>query len=108
MILAAMLAPLAAQAAPVLTLSPAGGTLQGGRGAVVGWGFTLSNPDPDFLVVTSAEFCQTVVVAGFTVCDQLPSPALGTFTDYIAQFNFIVVGPAPESPSSARHSTGLC
>ena len=75
-----------------------GWTIQGGRGAVVGWGFTISNPDPDFLVVTSAEFCQTVVVAGFTVCDQLPSPALGTFTDYIAQFNFIVAGPAPESP----------
>ncbi len=72
-----MLAPLVAQAAPLLTLSPAGGTLQGGRGAVVGWGFTLSNPDPDFLVVTSAEFCQTVVVAGFTVCDQLPKSRTG-------------------------------
>ena len=39
-----------------------------------------------------------MVVAGFTVCDQFPDPALGIFTDYIAQFNFIVAGPAPESP----------
>src|SRR4051794_11678855 len=109
MILAAVLAPLMAQAAPLLTLSPAGGTIQGSRGTVVGWGFTISNPDPNFLVVTSAELCQTVVVAGFTVCDQFPSATLGTFTDYIAQFNLIVAGPAPESPviSQAFNSTLL-
>jgi hypothetical protein len=102
MILAALLTPLLAQAAPLLTLSPPAGSIQGGRGTVVGWGFTISNPDPNFLVVTSAELCQTVVVAGFTVCDQLPSPTLGTFTDYIAQFNFIVAGPAPESPTVSQ------
>jgi hypothetical protein len=102
MILAAVVAPLVMQAAPLLTLSPAAGSIQGGRGDVVGWGFTISNPDPNFLVVTSAEFCQTVVVAGFTVCDQFPSSTLGTFTDYIAQFNFIVAGPSPESPTVSQ------
>jgi hypothetical protein len=65
---------------------------------VVGWGFTISNPDANYMVVTSAAFCKTVVVAGFTVCDQFPNPSTGIFTDYIAQFNFIVAGPAPESP----------
>jgi hypothetical protein len=93
-----MFAPLLAKAAPVLTLSPANGSIQAIRGDVVGWGFTISNPDANFLVVTSAAFCKTTVVAGFTVCDQFPDPALGIFTDYIAQFNFIVAGPAPESP----------
>jgi hypothetical protein len=81
-----------------LTLSPANGSIQGIRGDVVGWGFTISNPDANFLVVTSAAFCKTTVVAGFTVCDQFPDAALGIFTDYIAQFNFIVAGPAPENP----------
>ena len=98
LLLAAMFAPLLAHAAPVLTLSPATGSISAIRGSVIGWGFTLSNPDTNFLVVTSAAFCKTTVVAGFTVCDQFPDPALGFFTDYIAQSNFIVVGPAPESP----------
>ena len=98
LLLAGLLTPLLAQAAAVLTLLPATGSIQAMRGSVVGWGFTISNPDANFLAVTSAAFCKTTVVAGFTVCDQFPDPALGTFTDYIAHFNFIVAGPAPESP----------
>jgi len=90
--------PLLAQAAAVLTLSPATGSIQGMRGNIVGWGFTISNPDANFLAVTSANFCKTTVVAGITVCDQFPDPSFGVFTDFIAQFNFIVAGPAPESP----------
>jgi len=90
--------PLFAQAAAVLTLSPATGSIQGMRGNIVGWGFTISNPDANFLAVTSANFCKTTVVAGITVCDQFPDPSFGVFTDFIAQFNFIVAGPAPESP----------
>ena len=35
---------------------------------------------------------------GFHRVRSVSRPALGTFTDYIAQFNFIVAGPAPESP----------
>jgi hypothetical protein len=99
LLFAAMFVPLLARAAPLLTLSPANGSIQGTRGSLTGWGFTISNPDANFLVVTSAAFCKTVVVAGITVCDQLPDPSLGIFTDYIAQFNFIVAGPAPESPA---------
>ena len=89
LLLAGLLTPLLAQAAAVLTLLPATGSIQAMRGSVVGWGFTISNPDANFLAVTSAAFCKTTVVAGFTVCDQFPDPALGTFTDYIAHFNFI-------------------
>ena len=95
---AGLLTPLLAQAAAVLTLSPATGSIQAMRGNVVGWGFTISNPDANFLAVTRADFCKTIVVAGVTVCDQLPDPSFGVFTDFIAQFNFIVAGPAPESP----------
>jgi hypothetical protein len=94
--------PLLASAGPVLTLSPATGAVNGPPSALVGWGFTLFNPDPNFVVVSAAEFCTTTVVAGFTVCDLHPSPSLGVFTDYIGQFNFIVAGPAPESPTRSQ------
>lgn len=102
LLVASILAPALAHALPVLSLSPASGALAGQPGSVVGWGFTISNPDPNFLVVTSASFCTTQVIAGTTFCDQLPSPSLGTFTDFIGQFNFIVAGPAPESPSVSQ------
>jgi len=52
----------------------------------------ITNPDPNYLVATAAEFCSTMVVTGLTVCDQYPDPMLGTFTDHIGQFNFIVAG----------------
>jgi len=93
-----LLTPFFAQAAAVLTISPATRSIQAMQGNVVGWGFTISNPDANFLAVTSADFCKTTVVAGITVCDQFPDPSFGIFTDYIAQFNFIVAGPAPENP----------
>src|SRR5262245_26394793 len=96
-LLITILTPLVALAAPVLTLDPPSGSLSGAPGAVVGWGFSLSNPDPNYLIVTAAQFCTTVNVSGSPVCDQSPPASLGTFTDHIAQFNFIVVGPSPES-----------
>ena len=97
-----MLGPAMAHAGPVLTLSPLSGALLGLPGSVAGWGFTITNPDPNYLLVTSASFCTTQVVGGITFCNQFASPSLGTFTDYIAQFNFIVAGPAPESPSVSQ------
>ena len=82
---------LRASAAPVLDLIPANGTIGGGPGDVVGWGFTLTNTT-DFLVVTSADFVSSV--------------ALGTFTDFIGP-NFIVVGPAPENPVVSQFFNAL-
>ncbi len=74
-----------AGATTLFTASPS--TISGDPGTTVGWGFTLLN-DTDYLVVSSADFT--------------PASALGTFTDFIAQFNFIVVGPSPESTSVSQ------
>jgi len=97
LLFASQLALVPAQGAAVLGLSPAGGALSGLPGDLVGWGFTLTNPT-NFAVVTSVQFCTTVVVTGITVCDQFPDPSFGTFTDFAAQFNFLIAGPAPENP----------
>jgi hypothetical protein len=75
------------QAAPILQLSPPGGALTGAPGQVVGWGFTLTNTS-DFLVVTSADY--------------VTATPLGTFTDFISGFNFIVAGPVPESSTVSQ------
>ena len=83
----------------MLTLSPANGALLGLPGETVGWGFTISNPDPNYLVITGADFCTTTVVGGITFCDQFADTSLGAFTDYIAQFNFIVAGPRRKAPT---------
>jgi PEP-CTERM motif len=80
-----MLSAPVADAAPILTLDPAD-AIAGEAGATIGWGFTLTNPDDGYLVVTSAGFCDAVISSP---C----STPLGTFTDFIAQFNFIVVDP---------------
>ena len=68
---------------PKLTLIPSDGLIAGIPGSTIGWGYTVTNT-VDWLVLTSANF--------------EPSTSMGTFTDY-TQFNFIVVGPAPESES---------
>jgi hypothetical protein len=68
---------------PTLVLIPSDGVIAGLPGATIGWGYTITNTT-DWLVITSASF--------------EPTTSYGTFTDY-TQFNFIVVGPAPESES---------
>jgi hypothetical protein len=68
---------------PSLVLIPADGVIAGLPGSAIGWGYTVTNTT-DWLVITSANF-------------EVSTP-YGTFTDY-TQFNFIVVGPAPESES---------
>jgi hypothetical protein len=70
-----------ASAATTLTLIPASGTVMGTAGSTVGWGFSINN-NTSFLVVTSADF--------------VPASTLGSFSDFIAQFNVITVGPSPE------------
>jgi hypothetical protein len=75
------------QAAPILQLIPPGGALTGAPGQLLGWGFTLVNTS-DYLVVTSADY--------------VTATPLGTFTDFISGFNFIVAGPAPASPTVSQ------
>jgi len=81
---AALLLP-AAHAGAIFTPTPS--TISGAPGDTVGWGFTISN-DTNYLLITSADFT--------------PATPLGTFTDFIGQFNFIVVGPSPESTSVSQ------
>jgi len=86
-LMVALLAVGTAGAAPTLQLAPTNGALTGSPGATIGWGFTITN-STNYLVVTSASFT--------------PSSALGTFTDFIAQYEFVVVGPSPESTSVSQ------
>src|SRR5579875_495514 len=91
-------------AAPMLQLLPPSGYVSGLPGATVGWGFTLSNPDSDFLLVTGSSFD-----AGCKGCPGPPA-AVGSYTDFIGN-NFVIAGPSPESqsvsqPFNASHQTG--
>ena len=65
-----------------LTLTPAGGAVSGAPGQAVGWGFTLTDTGPDYIVLADSYF--------------VGSPVYGTYSDYIAN-QFYVAGPAPES-----------
>jgi hypothetical protein len=80
------LSALPMMADPIFTLSPVGGIVVGGAGDTVGWGFTIQN-GTDYLVVDEFDF------------DAITS--LGTFTDF-SGYNFIVVGPTPESTSVSQ------
>jgi len=72
-----------------LTLIPANGVISGAPGSTIGWGFTITNTSTtDWLEVTSSSFT--------------PATLLGTYTDF-TPFNFIVVGPAPESASVTQN-----
>ena len=68
-------------AATTFQLTPTG-TLAGAPGSTIGWGFTLTNTS-NYLVVTGSSFT--------------PTSLYGTYQDYISTYNFIVVGPSPES-----------
>src|SRR5579884_1632868 len=88
-----VLAASICQAAPTLTLLPSG-SISGAPGATIGWGFTLTNPDNDFITITSSNFCM-----GTTgVTNSCVPAALGLYQDFIANA-FLVSGPSPEMPS---------
>ena len=70
---------------PVLTLLPSG-SIGGLPGQQIGWGFSITN-DADYIEITSAQFCLTPV--SFPACAE---PMQGLFTDFISQFNSIIVG----------------
>jgi hypothetical protein len=81
-----------------LTLTPASGTVADAPGTAVGWGFTVTDTGPDWIVLDDSFFTG--------------SPVYGTYTDYIAS-QFYVAGPAPESATiispwnqSAQTGTG--
>jgi hypothetical protein len=75
-----------AQAGPIsLTLLPTSGTIGGGPGTVVGWGFTITNGSSDWVVLTGSDFTG--------------SPVYGSYMDYLSLANapLYVAGPSPES-----------
>jgi len=65
-----------------LTLTPASGPVYGVAGQAVGWGFTLTDTGPDWVVLADSNFVGT--------------PLYGSYSDYIAS-QFYVAGPAPEN-----------
>jgi hypothetical protein len=78
-----------ADGVPTLSLDPLGGAISGAPGTTVGWGFTLTNPGVDFLVVTGSDFCVGVITSP---C----SNSLGTYTDFTGP-QFLLAGPSPEN-----------
>ena len=77
---------MCSQAAPMLTLLPASGNISGSPGAVVGWGFTLTDSTPsEWVLLTGSQFTG--------------SPVFGTYVDYLSSNNAptYVVGPSPEN-----------
>jgi PEP-CTERM motif len=82
-----------------LQLAPLSGALSGAPGSTVGWGFTITNTS-NFLEVTGSDFCEGTIVS--------PCPhSIGTYNDFIGQFNFVVVGPAPEESTSVTQTFNL-
>jgi len=63
-----------------LTLIPSGGAISGTPGSTIGWGYSLDNDTPAYLVITS------VLESGF-------DPLLGTFQDFVVNVNITIVGP---------------
>ncbi len=73
---------------PTITLTPAGGTVSGKPGSVVGWGFSLNYAGTsDWVVLVGSEFTGSTVY--------------GTYVDYLASA-FYVAGPAPESSTVSQ------
>lgn len=84
------------QAAPVLVLNPASGAVAGLPGSTVGWGFTLTNNDPNYLVVTQTSFTPA------------PLAAFGLYRDLLANRpDFVVVGPGSPSVTEAFNQLAM-
>src|SRR5579872_2152274 len=87
-------------ASPMLTLTPSGDAAGSPGSLPAGWGFMIQN-DSNYIEITSAQYCVTPVNFPL-VCN---SSALGVFTDFISQFNDIIVGPpGGTDPSTASQN----
>jgi hypothetical protein len=63
-----------------ITTIPAGGAVTGSPGQTVGWGFTITNSTPYYLLFDASYFCEPGQDPASTTCTQ----SLGTYQDYIA------------------------
>ena len=77
---------LAGNAAPILTLTPAGGAVTGSPGQMVGFGFTIVNDTSYYLFFDNSYFCDPGQDPGSTTCTE----SLGTYEDFIANDGTVV------------------
>jgi len=89
---------LCAHADPILALIPASGLVTAEPGQTIGWGFSITNDTPYYLLIDSSNFCGVGGDPFFTDCTDpynpptAYGPALGTYSDLIAT-NATVVSP---------------
>lgn len=96
----ALFVTVGAQALPLQTISlvPVSGEVSGGPGTVVGWGYDITNSDPN----------NWVLLDDSNVSGNLLAGTFGTYVDYIAS-NFIVIDPNSSTGTVdfAQGSAGL-
>lgn len=73
------------------SLTPVGGALSAAPGQTDGWGFTFANAGADYAIVTSATYLD----------DPTQGSVVGTFSDFISQFQFVIAGPGSSVISQA-------
>ena len=98
-ILAIMLAG-GLRAAVTLQLDPMNGSATGAPGDTVGWGFTLTNTDVDYLAVTGSNFD-----VGCQGCPG-PSATIGSYADFIGG-PFYVLGPGEGTTLTQSFDDGM-
>src|SRR5262245_25492164 len=85
-----------AWASPSFMLIPATGFATAIPGGTVGWGYSINNDTPFYLLVDSSAFCGPGGDPQFTDCTTPYNgstqfgPSLGTYTDFIAT-NFTII-----------------
>jgi hypothetical protein len=114
-ILAIAVCCAAAHATPSFTVTPPGGAVSGSPGNVVGWGFTIINDTNFFLIIDGSAFCGPGGDPQFTDCTKTYNgltqfgPALGTYTDFIANYfssHYTVVSPNTSYSQAFNPSLG--
>jgi hypothetical protein len=84
----------------MITTDPPGGAVTGSPGQTVGYGFTITNTTPYYLLFDNSYFCEPSQDPEFTTCTQ----SLGTYQDYIAN-NFTEVAPMSSLSESFNANT---
>ena len=94
-LLAVAVSGLCAYADPMLTLIPGSGLVGALPGETTGWGFTIANDTPYYLLFDSSNFCEPGGDPQYTDCSNggLFGPANnGIYTDFIAT-NVTLISP---------------
>jgi hypothetical protein len=91
---------LAGNAAPILMTIPAGGAVTGSPGQTVGFGLTITNDTPYYLLFDASYFCEAGQDPASTTCTQ----SLGMYQDYIAN-NGTEVAPSSSLTESFNVNT---